>query len=93
VGNVVSVQEVDRLGRPDGDQVGNEPAVGDLYALGPQCVSRIDVASARRPGSVVAIAADGDSGERHREEVHEPASQDVPPLPAPPHSAGGLSAF
>jgi hypothetical protein len=84
VGNVVSVEEVDRLGRPDGDQVGDEPAVGHLHALGPPGVSGIDVSSARRPGSVVAIASGGDRSERHREDVHEPASQDVPPLPGAP---------
>jgi hypothetical protein len=84
VRNVVSVEEVDRLGRPDGDQVGDEPAVGDLHALGPQGVAGIDVSSARRPGSVVAIASGGDRGERNRDDVHEPASQDVPPLPGAP---------
>jgi hypothetical protein len=84
VGNVVSVEEVDGLGRPDGDEVGDEPAVGDLHALRPEGVSGIDVSSARRPGSVVAIASRGDRGQRHREDVQEPASQDVPPLPGAP---------
>jgi hypothetical protein len=70
VGDVVSVEEVDHLGGPRGDQVGDEPAVGDLHALAPQGVSGIDMSSARRPGSVVAIAFRGDRGERHREDVH-----------------------